>query len=182
MPHPRCRVATGLPAPPPLQLDAEFWVILLRHYRARFPSAAPDPVSLRWSKPIRNVGSETGSRNRWTVSRHSNLNPGDQDWSTASTPLKSCTVCSPSFAALPRISLTISRDTTPFESGRIAPGYPVLGSAVAKLLEKPDDILPGYISIRRNGPKAYTDVAVMPVFSEQNMTVSGSMTIFRLKT
>ena len=44
------------------------------------------------------------------------------------------------------------------QSGRIAPGYPVLGSAVAKLLEKPDDILPGYISIRRNGPKAYTDV------------------------
>lgn len=44
------------------------------------------------------------------------------------------------------------------QSGRIAPGYPVLGSAVAKLLERPDDVLPGYVSIRRNGPKAYTDV------------------------
>lgn len=44
------------------------------------------------------------------------------------------------------------------QSGRTAPGYPVLGSAVAKLLERPDDLLPGYISIRRSGPKAYTDV------------------------
>ncbi len=44
------------------------------------------------------------------------------------------------------------------QSGRIAPGYPVLGSAVAKLLERPDDVLPGYVTIRRNGPKAYTDV------------------------
>jgi hypothetical protein len=44
------------------------------------------------------------------------------------------------------------------QSGRIAPGYPVLGSAVAKLLERPDDVLPGYVSIRRNGPKAYTDI------------------------
>jgi hypothetical protein len=44
------------------------------------------------------------------------------------------------------------------QSGRIAPGYPVLGSAVAKLLEQPGDVLPGYISIRRNGPKAYTDI------------------------
>lgn len=44
------------------------------------------------------------------------------------------------------------------QSGRIAAGYPVLGSAVAKLLERPDDVLPGYVSIRRDGPKAYTDV------------------------
>lgn len=44
------------------------------------------------------------------------------------------------------------------QSGRIATGYPVLGSAVAKLLERPDDVLPGYVSIRRDGPKAYTDV------------------------
>ena len=44
------------------------------------------------------------------------------------------------------------------QAGRIAPGYPVLGSAVAKLLERPGDVLPGYVSIRRNGPKAYTDV------------------------
>ena len=43
------------------------------------------------------------------------------------------------------------------QAGRVAPGYPVLGSAVAKLLERPDDILPGYVSIRRDGPKAYTD-------------------------
>lgn len=44
------------------------------------------------------------------------------------------------------------------QSGRIATGYPVLGSAVAKLLERPDEVLPGYVSIRRDGPKAYTDV------------------------
>ncbi|NQV25061.1 MAG: DUF1501 domain-containing protein [Rhodopirellula sp.] len=44
------------------------------------------------------------------------------------------------------------------QSGRIATGYPVLGSAVAKLLERSDDVLPGYVSIRRDGPKAYTDV------------------------
>ncbi|MCC7421048.1 MAG: DUF1501 domain-containing protein, partial [Planctomycetaceae bacterium] len=44
------------------------------------------------------------------------------------------------------------------QSGRIATGYPVLGSAAAKLLERPDDLLPGYVSIRRDGPKAYTDV------------------------
>lgn len=44
------------------------------------------------------------------------------------------------------------------QSGRIATGYPVLGSAVAKLLERPDDVLPGYVSIRRDGAKAYTDV------------------------
>lgn len=44
------------------------------------------------------------------------------------------------------------------QSGRIVPGYPVLGSAVAKLLERPGDMLPGYVSIRRDGPKAYTDV------------------------
>lgn len=44
------------------------------------------------------------------------------------------------------------------QSGRVATGYPVLGSAVAKLLERPDDVLPGYVSIRRDGPKAYTDI------------------------
>lgn len=44
------------------------------------------------------------------------------------------------------------------QSGRIVPGYPVLGSAVAKLLERPGDMLPGYVAIRRDGPKAYTDV------------------------
>lgn len=44
------------------------------------------------------------------------------------------------------------------QSGRLAPGYPVLGSAVAQLLERPGDILPGYVAIRRDGPKAYTDV------------------------
>lgn len=44
------------------------------------------------------------------------------------------------------------------QSGRVATGYPVVGSAVAKLLERPGDLLPGYVSIRRDGPKAYTDV------------------------
>lgn len=44
------------------------------------------------------------------------------------------------------------------QAGRVVPGYPVLGSAVAKLLERPGDVLPGYVSIRRDGPKAYTDV------------------------
>jgi hypothetical protein len=44
------------------------------------------------------------------------------------------------------------------QAGRIVPGYPVLGSAVAKLLERSDDVLPGYVSLRRDGPKAYTDV------------------------
>ena len=44
------------------------------------------------------------------------------------------------------------------QAGRVVPGYPVLGSAVAKLLERPDDVLPGYVSLRRDGPKAYTDV------------------------
>jgi len=44
------------------------------------------------------------------------------------------------------------------QSGRIVPGYPVLGSAAAKLLERPGDMLPGYVSIRRDGPKAYTDI------------------------
>lgn len=44
------------------------------------------------------------------------------------------------------------------QAGRVATGYPVIGSAVAKLLERPDDILPGYVSIRRDAPKAYTDV------------------------
>ena len=44
------------------------------------------------------------------------------------------------------------------QSGHAAPGYPVLGSVIAKLLEQPGDVLPGYVSIRRDGPKAYTDV------------------------
>lgn len=44
------------------------------------------------------------------------------------------------------------------QAGRVVPGYPVLGSAIAKLLERPDDVLPGYVSLRRDGPKAYTDV------------------------
>lgn len=44
------------------------------------------------------------------------------------------------------------------QSGRIVPGYPVLGSAAAKLLERPDDVLPGYVTLRRAAPKAYTDV------------------------
>lgn len=43
------------------------------------------------------------------------------------------------------------------QAGRIVPGYPVLGSAVAKLLERHGDVLPGYITLRRDGPKAYTD-------------------------
>lgn len=44
------------------------------------------------------------------------------------------------------------------QSGRMVAGYPVLGAAVAKLQERSGDVLPGYVSIRRDGPKAYTDV------------------------
>ncbi len=44
------------------------------------------------------------------------------------------------------------------QSGRKVPGYPVLGSAVAKLLERPGDLLPGYITMRRHHPQAYTDI------------------------
>ena len=44
------------------------------------------------------------------------------------------------------------------QSGRRTPGYPVLGSAAARLLEQPGDVLPGYVSLRRDGPKAFTDV------------------------
>lgn len=44
------------------------------------------------------------------------------------------------------------------QAGRMVPGYPVLGSAVAKLSERPGDVLPGYVSLRRDHPKAYTDV------------------------
>ena len=44
------------------------------------------------------------------------------------------------------------------QSGRTALGYPVLGSAAARLLEQARDVLPGYVSLRRDGPKAYTDV------------------------
>ena len=44
------------------------------------------------------------------------------------------------------------------QSGRTVPGYPVLGSAVAKMLERPDDLLPGYVTMRRHHPQAYTDV------------------------
>jgi uncharacterized protein (DUF1501 family) len=44
------------------------------------------------------------------------------------------------------------------QAGRVATGYPVLGSAIAKLQDRPGDLLPGYVSIRRDAPKAYTDV------------------------
>ncbi len=44
------------------------------------------------------------------------------------------------------------------QSGRKVPGYPVIGSAVARLLERPSDELPGYVSMRRHHPQAYTDV------------------------
>ena len=44
------------------------------------------------------------------------------------------------------------------QSGRKVPGYPVIGSAVARLLEGPADELPGYVSMRRHHPQAYTDV------------------------
>lgn len=44
------------------------------------------------------------------------------------------------------------------QSGRRVPGYPVLGSAAARLLEQPGDVLPGYVALRRDGPKAFTDV------------------------
>ena len=44
------------------------------------------------------------------------------------------------------------------QSGRMVPGYPVLGSAMARLLERPDDELPGYVTMRRHHPQAYTDV------------------------
>ena len=44
------------------------------------------------------------------------------------------------------------------QSGRAVPGYPVLGSAVARLLERPGDLVPGYVTMRRHHPQAYTDV------------------------
>ncbi len=44
------------------------------------------------------------------------------------------------------------------QSGRRVPGYPVLGSSVAHMLERPADLLPGYITMRRHHPQAYTDV------------------------
>ena len=44
------------------------------------------------------------------------------------------------------------------QSGRKVPGYPVLGSAVGRMLEKPDDQLPKYVTIRRQNAQAYTDV------------------------
>jgi len=44
------------------------------------------------------------------------------------------------------------------QSGRKVPGYPVLGSAMARLLERPGDELPGYVTLRRHNPQAYTDV------------------------
>lgn len=44
------------------------------------------------------------------------------------------------------------------QSGRRVPGYPELGSAAARLLEQPGDVLPGYVSLRRQSPQAYTDV------------------------
>ena len=44
------------------------------------------------------------------------------------------------------------------QSGRKVPGYPVLGSAVGRMLEKPADLLPKYVTIRRQNAQAYTDV------------------------
>jgi len=44
------------------------------------------------------------------------------------------------------------------QSGRKVPGYPVLGSVMARLLERPGDELPGYVTMRRHHPQAYTDV------------------------
>ena len=44
------------------------------------------------------------------------------------------------------------------QSGRKVPGYPVLGSVMAQLLERPGDELPGYVTMRRQNPQAYTDV------------------------
>jgi len=44
------------------------------------------------------------------------------------------------------------------QSGRKVPGYPVLGSVMARLLERPGDELPGYVTLRRQNPQAYTDV------------------------
>ena len=44
------------------------------------------------------------------------------------------------------------------QSGRIVPGYPVLGFGRGQTARTPGDVLPGYVSIRRDGPKAYTDV------------------------
>ena len=44
------------------------------------------------------------------------------------------------------------------QSGRKVPGYPVLGSVMAQLLERPGDDLPGYVTMRRQNPQAYTDV------------------------
>lgn len=43
------------------------------------------------------------------------------------------------------------------QAGRAVRGYPVIGSAVARLMERPGDPLPGYVSLRRDSPKAYTD-------------------------
>jgi uncharacterized protein (DUF1501 family) len=44
------------------------------------------------------------------------------------------------------------------QSGRKVPGYPVIGSVAAHMLERPSDRLPGYVSLRRPNPQAYTDV------------------------
>lgn len=44
------------------------------------------------------------------------------------------------------------------QSGRTVPGYPVLTSVVARLLERPGDVLPGCVTLRRRAPQAYTDV------------------------
>ena len=44
------------------------------------------------------------------------------------------------------------------QSGRKVPGYPVLGSAVGRMLKKTDDLLPKYVTIRRQNAQAYTDV------------------------
>lgn len=44
------------------------------------------------------------------------------------------------------------------QSGRTVPGYPVLTSVGARLLERPGDVLPGCVTLRRRAPQAYTDV------------------------
>lgn len=48
--------------------------------------------------------------------------------------------------------------TYAMQAGRIVPGYPELGSAVAKLLERPEDVLPGHVVVHRTGSKGYTDL------------------------
>jgi hypothetical protein len=44
------------------------------------------------------------------------------------------------------------------QSGRTVPGYPALTSVAARLLERPGDVLPGCVTLRRAAPQAYTDI------------------------